>query len=88
MRHPYIIFFIFFYSFKFQVDNFLFRKSLYSIEPEFTAALVDWQGACYDLLASDLMWALYGFMKNLPDKVTTVDTFLVGSLHSIDWRKI
>ena len=27
-------------------------------------------------LAGDVMWALYGFMKNLPDKNATIDSFL------------
>ncbi len=48
----------------------------YALEEEYNAVLVDWQGACYDLLSSDVMWSLYGYMKNLPDKTTTVDTFL------------
>ena len=40
------------------------------------------QGVCYDVLSSDLVWSLYGFMKNLPDKNSTVDSFLD---YSIAW---
>ena len=63
-----------------KIDNFLCKKVVYAVETEYTAVLVDWQGACYDFLSSDLIWSLYGFMKNLPEKNTTVDTFLDYSL--------
>ena len=33
------------------------------------------------LIGSDLMWTLYGFLKNLPDKNATVDSFIDYSIH-------
>ena len=37
-------------------------------------------GVAYDLLSGDIMWTLYGFMKNLPEKNTTVDSFMDYSI--------
>ena len=51
------------------------------MEEEYTALMIDWQGVAYDLLSGDLMWALYGFLKNLPDKLSTVDTFVDYSIN-------
>ena len=37
------------------------------------------------LIGSDLMWTLYGFLKNLPDKNATVDSFVdysIGYYHT------
>ncbi len=31
--------------------------------------------SCFSQISSDVMWALYGLLKNLPDKSSTVDTF-------------
>ena len=50
------------------------------MDDEYFALIIDWQGVAYDLLSSDLMWTLYGFMKNLPDKNSTVDTFMDYSI--------
>ena len=44
------------------------------------AIIIDWQGVAYELLSGDLMWSLYGFLKNLPDKNSTVDTFMDYSI--------
>lgn len=44
------------------------------------ALIIDWQGVAYDLVSGDLMWSLYGFFKNLPDKNSTVDTFMDYSI--------
>ena len=51
------------------------------MEDEYTALIIDWQGVAYDLLSGDLMWTLYGFMKNLPDKNATVDSFIDYSIN-------
>ncbi len=50
------------------------------MEEEYLALIIDWQGVAYDLLSGDLMWSLYGFLKNLPDKNSTVDTFMDYSI--------
>ena len=63
-----------------KIDNFLYKKNIWTTEDEYQAMMIDWQGSCYDFVSGDLMWALYGFMKNLPDKNSTVDTFLDYSL--------
>ena len=57
----------------------------YNFEPYkcitlFLSQLIFLQGACYDYLSSDLMWTLYGFMKNLPEKNATIDSFLDYSI--------
>eukprot|EP00094_Tigriopus_californicus_P004731 TCALIF_04551-PA protein Name:"Protein of unknown function" AED:0.30 eAED:0.30 QI:231/0.66/0.57/0.71/0.83/0.57/7/0/825 len=59
-----------------KMDNFLFKKDTWSEEEQYSARLIDWQGVCFDILSSDLVWTLYGFMKNLPDKNSQVDSFL------------
>merc|ERR1711981_23388 len=64
-----------------KIDNFMFRKNPWAVEEEYTALMIDWQGVAYDLLSGDLMWALYGFLKNLPDKLSTVDTFVDYSIN-------
>ena len=43
--------------------------------------IIDWQGVAYDLLSGDLLWTLYGFSKNLPDKNTTVESWMDYSIH-------
>ena len=68
-----------------KIDNFMFRKVAYSSEDCYSSVIVDWQGVSYDYLSSDLMWTLYGFLKNLPDKNATVDSFVdysIGYYHS------
>ena len=45
------------------------------MEDEYIALIVDWQGVAYDLVSSDILWALYGYMKNLPDKLNQVESF-------------
>jgi len=64
-----------------KIDNFMFKKNAWSDEEEYLALIIDWQGVCYDLLSGDLLWTLYGFYKNLPDKNSTVDTFIDYSLN-------
>ena len=64
-----------------KIDNFMFKKNVWSVEEEYLALIIDWQGVCYDLLSGDLLWTLYGFYKNLPDKNSTVDTFIDYSLN-------
>ena len=64
-----------------KIDNFMFKKNQWTIEDEYIALIIDWQGVAYDLLSGDLLWTLYGFMKNLPDKNSTVDTFIDYSLN-------
>ncbi len=56
-------------------------QNAWAVDEEYTALIIDWQGVAYDLLSGDLMWTLYGFMKNLPDKNSTVDTFIDYSLN-------
>lgn len=63
-----------------KIDNFMFKKNPWSVEEEYVALIIDWQGTAYDLVSGDLMWALYGFLKNLPDKNSTVDTFVDYSI--------
>ena len=64
-----------------KIDNFMFKKNPWAVEDEYVALIIDWQGVCYDLLSGDLMWTLYGFMKNLPDKNSTVDSFVDYSIN-------
>ena len=42
--------------------------------------ICDWQGVAFDLVSSDIIWTLYGYMKNLPDKNATVDSFMDYSI--------
>ncbi|QQP36706.1 Uncharacterized protein FKW44_021880, partial [Caligus rogercresseyi] len=63
-----------------KIDNFMYRKIAYSLEEEYAAVLIDWQGIGLDYVTGDLIWTIYGFMKNLPDKNATVDTYVDYSL--------
>lgn len=68
-----------------KIDNFMFKKVSWSYVADgpddvYNAVIVDWQGVCYDYLSSDLMWTLYGFLKNLPEKNDTIDSFLDYSI--------
>ncbi|XP_040565835.1 uncharacterized protein [Lepeophtheirus salmonis] len=63
-----------------KIDNFMYKKITYSLEEEYSAQMIDWQGICLDYVTGDLIWTLYGFMKNLPDKNATVDTYVDYSL--------
>ena len=58
----------------------LFQNPWSPVE-EYTALIIDWQGVAYDLLSGDLLWTLYGFSKNLPDKNTTVESWMDYSIH-------
>ena len=46
-----------------KLDNFMFRKVKQKLEETFTAIMIDWQGCGLDLVSNDLMWCLYGFVK-------------------------
>ena len=59
---------------------YLFQNPWSPVE-EYKALIIDWQGVAYDLLSGDLLWTLYGFSKNLPDKNTTVESWMDYSIH-------
>ncbi|XP_023344350.1 uncharacterized protein LOC111713657 isoform X2 [Eurytemora carolleeae] len=42
--------------------------------------LIDWQGCGFDLVSNDLMWCLYGFIKNLPETGEMIHGFVEYSL--------
>ena len=46
-----------------KLDNFMFRKVKEKLEESYTATMIDWQGCGLDLVSNDLMWCLYGFVK-------------------------
>ena len=50
-----------------KIDNFLLKKLGFGDSDTFTAMIIDWQGCCFDRVTNDLMWCLYGFIKNLPE---------------------
>jgi len=64
-----------------KIDNFMFKKNPWSPVEEYKALIIDWQGVAYDLLSGDLLWTLYGFSKNLPDKNATVESWMDYSIH-------
>jgi len=65
-----------------KIDNFLFKKVGQSAEDKYTAMIIDWQGCGFDLVSNDLMWCLYGFIKNLPETGEMIHGFVEYSLVS------
>merc|ERR1719376_107492 len=63
-----------------KIDNFLFKKVGQSAEDKYTAMIIDWQGCGFDLVSNDLMWCLYGFIKNLPETGEMIHGFVEYSL--------
>jgi len=63
-----------------KLDNFLFRKEGYGDEEKYSAMIIDWQGCGFDLVSNDLMWCLYGFIKNLPETGDMIHGFVEYSL--------
>ena len=57
-----------------------FQNSWSVEDQEYVALICDWQGVAFDLVSSDIIWTLYGYMKNLPDKNATVDSFMDYSI--------
>lgn len=70
-----------------KLDNFLFRKLKEKLEETYTSMLIDWQGCGYDLVSNDLMWCLYGFVKNLPETGDMVHGFVEFSVETY-WDKL
>ena len=70
-----------------KVDNFLFRKVKENLEETYTAMLIDWQGCGLDLVSNDLMWCLYGFVKNLPETGDMIHGFVDYSVQTY-WGKL
>ena len=62
-----------------KIDNFMLKK-VYGTEDVFTAMLIDWQGCCFDRVTNDLMWCLYGFIKNLPETGEMIHGYVDYSL--------
>lgn len=63
-----------------KIDNFLLKKLGFGDTDTFTAMLIDWQGCCFDRVTNDLMWCLYGFIKNLPETGEMIHGFVEYSL--------
>jgi len=64
-----------------KLDNFLFKKESFGDqEDQYSAMLIDWQGCGFDLVSNDLMWCLYGFIKNLPETGEMIHGFVEYSL--------
>jgi len=63
-----------------KIDNFLLKKLGYGDTDTFTAMMIDWQGCCFDRVTNDLMWCLYGFIKNLPETGEMIHGFVEYSL--------
>jgi len=63
-----------------KLDNFMFRKVHGTDIDTFKAMLIDWQGCGFDLVSNDLMWCLYGFIKNLPETGDMIHGFVEYSL--------
>jgi hypothetical protein len=38
-----------------KIDNFMFKKAPGALDDHYIALIIDWQGACYDLLSGDLV---------------------------------
>lgn len=70
-----------------KLDNFLFRKIKENLEETYTSMLIDWQGCGFDLVSNDLMWCLYGFVKNLPETGDMVHGFVDFSVETY-WDKL
>ena len=72
-----------------KVDNFMFKKCKVEEEEEeaFTSMLIDWQGCGFDLVSNDLMWCLYGFIKNLPETGDMIHGFVEYSL-GVYWEEL
>jgi len=62
-----------------KLDNFLFKKKIMT-EDTYTSMIIDWQGCGFDLVSNDLMWCLYGFIKNLPETGEMIHGFVEYSL--------
>ena len=62
-----------------KIDNFMLKK-VYGENDVFTAMLIDWQGCCFDRVTNDLMWCLYGFIKNLPETGEMIHGYVDYSL--------
>ena len=62
-----------------KIDNFMLKK-VYGTEDVFSAMLIDWQGCCFDRVTNDLMWCLYGFIKNLPETGEMIHGYVDYSL--------
>ena len=70
-----------------KLDNFLFRKVKERLEETYTAMIIDWQGCGFDLVSNDLMWCLYGFVKNLPETGDMIHGFVEFSVETY-WLKL
>merc|ERR1719348_1708408 len=74
-----------------KVDNFMFKRSKNKDETkegeEFTSMLIDWQGCGFDMVSNDLMWCLYGFIKNLPETGDMIHGFVEYSL-GVYWKEL
>ena len=70
-----------------KLDNFLFRKIKENLEETYNSMLIDWQGCGFDLVSNDLMWCLYGFVKNLPETGDMVHGFVDFSVETY-WDKL
>ena len=70
-----------------KLDNFLFKKVKENLEETYTAMLIDWQGCGFDLVSNDLMWCLYGFVKNLPETGDMIHGFVDYSVQTY-WGKL
>ena len=70
-----------------KLDNFMFKKSKEGKEDTFTSMLIDWQGCGFDLVSNDLMWCLYGFIKNLPETGDMIHGFVEYSLGTY-WEEL
>jgi len=63
-----------------KLDNFLFKKKGSTADDAYSAMIIDWQGCGFDLVSNDLMWCLYGFIKNLPETGDMIHGFVEYSL--------
>jgi len=63
-----------------KIDNFLLKKLGFGDTDTFTSMIIDWQGCCFDRVTNDLMWCLYGFIKNLPETGEMIHGFVEYSL--------
>ena len=70
-----------------KLDNFLFRKVKETLEETYTSMLIDWQGCGFDMVSNDLMWCLYGFVKNLPETGDMIHGFIEFSVQTY-WEKL
>lgn len=70
-----------------KVDNFLFKKVKEKLEETYTTMLIDWQGCGFDLVSNDLMWCIYGFVKNLPETGDMIHGFVEYSVETY-WDKL